>query len=348
LKFPIIQIYSKLARFNAVQFDRDHNPKIVAKNGSGFFYNYNGNIFFVTDRDYIIIEEKAFLPDSIIIHQNNLESQTKNAPLIEGIEISLYDQNEKPLWKVLPVPKNEERMLVSIPIPQDFASQRNISTESFVSAEQLPKEVFLPINKEQENSEEYSLSLPVSVGLSLADYFLYSDKSNAKKLQKKIERYYQHSYQDHVYDQENQIIDVSFKIHRKNFAQDMIEMVLVLLEKNMDGIRKLTDNQNMPSLQEKVKSEKQTRISESEDLSELLQTHFNLTRELENILYQFRDVLEPSIFDRINTVFKLMSKQDKVTGLLQLIKNESDYLVVKHLIHKILDQMGRNIGFVQS
>ena len=59
-------------------------------------------------------------------------------------------------------------------------------------------------------------------------------------------------------------------------------------------------------------------------------------KELEKIIEQFQDVLEPSVFDRIETIFKIMmTKQNKLAGLLLLIKNESDYLVIKHLIHKI-------------
>ena len=71
-------------------------------------------------------------------------------------------------------------------------------------------------------------------------------------------------------------------------------------------------------------------------------------KELAMIIEQFQDVLEPSIFDRIETMFKIMmTRQNKLAGLLPLLKNESDYLIVKHLIHKILEQLGRNIAFTQ-
>ena len=69
-------MYSKVVRFNAVQYDKNGRPRVVANAGSGFFYTYENNAYFVTDRNYVIIEEKAFLPDSIIIHQNNIERQT--------------------------------------------------------------------------------------------------------------------------------------------------------------------------------------------------------------------------------------------------------------------------------
>ena len=318
--------------------------------GSGFFYTYNDDTYFVTDRNYIIIEEKAFLPDSIIIHQNNIEWQTTRVASIEGMEISLYDKNEKPLWQILSVPEQDERrMLISIPIPQDMVQQRQMSSHesSFLATEQFPKEVFLLLEDSEQKTKsdrDVSLSIPVSVGLSLSDYFLYSDKSNEKELQRKIEKQY-NSYQNYSYDDIDDIIDVNFKIHRKSFAKDMMEMVLVLLEQNMDKVKEATKIQN---LSDHGASELGKRKKESKEISELLQTHSNLMRELEKITEQFQDVLEPSIFDRMNTIFKIMmTKQNRLAGLQLVVRNESDYLVVKHLIHKVLEQMGRNVVFVQ-
>ena len=348
-------MYGKVARFNTVQYDKSEKPRVIANAGSGFFYMHENQAYFVTDRNYVIIEEKAFLPDSIIIHQNNIEHQGKQIQSIEGMEISLYDKNERPIWHVLSEPEQDgKRILISIPIPQDIAHQRQIvSTEtSFLATEKFPKEVYLTINEDGrqkiKDDENLSLSIPIPVGLSLADYFLYSDKSNEKKLQKKIEKQHRYSYQNYNYNDVDQVIDVNFKIHRKSFAKDMVEMVLVLLEKNIDKTKKLTDGQNLKGHNESDSDKPERRRKESKEISELLQIHSNLMKELENIIEQFQDVLEPSIFDRVETIFKIMmTKQNRLAGLLLLIKNESDYLIVKHLIHKILDQMGRNIVFVQ-
>ena len=347
-------MYRKVARFNTVRYDKNKKLRVTANAGSGFFYTHENQVYFVTDRNYVIIEEKAFLPDSIIIHRNSIEWQTKHTP-IEGMEIPLYDKNEKPVWQVLPVPEQyERRVLISIPMPQEIARQRQIDSleSSFLAIEQFPKEVYLTIDdddvQEIKNDKDISLSIPVQTGLSLADYFLYSDKSNEKELQKNIEKQHRHSYHNYNYDDINQTIDVNFKIHRKNFAKDMVEMILVLLEQNMDKTKKLTDEQNLKDHNESDSEESERRRNESKEISELLQIHSNLMKELENIIEQFQDVLEPSIFDRIETIFKIMmTKQNRLAGLLLLTKNESDYLIVKHLIHKILDQMGRNIVFVQ-
>ena len=190
-----------------------------------------------------------------------------------------------------------------------------------------------------------SLSIPASIGLSLADYFFYSDKSNEKELQKEVEKKY-HSYYNHIYDEVNQIIDVDFKINRKSFAEDMIEMILVLLEQNMDSIKRIVDEQK--KLRSILEENLETARQNSKKISELMHTYLNLMKELENIMAQFQDVLEPSIFDRMQTMFKLlMTKQNRSMGLALMMKNESDYVIVKHLIHKILEQMGRNIVFVQ-
>lgn len=344
-------MYSKVARFNAVQYDHNGKANVTANAGSGFFYAYNDDTYFVTNRRYVIIEEKAFLPDSIIIHQNNIEWQTRHVTSIEGMEISLYDKNEKPLWQVLPVPdQDEERMLISIHIPQYMAQQRQIASHesSFLATEQFPKGVFLLMEDDKQKTKsdkDISLSIPVSIGLSLSDYFLYSDKSNEKELQRKIEKQFQHSYQDYIYNNIDDIIDVNLKIHRKSFAKDMMEMVLVLLEQNMDKAKEAIKIQNLSYY---GASNLEKRRKESKEISELLQIHSNLMRELEKITEQFQDVLEPSIFERMNTMFKIMTtKQNRLAGLQLLVRNESDYLVVKHLIHKVLEQMGRNIVFVQ-
>lgn len=348
MKFPIIQMYSKVARFNAIQYDKNDKPRVIANTGSGFFYTHENQAYFVTDRNYVIIEEKAFLPDSIIIHQNNIERQMQ-IPSIEGMEIPLYDKNERPVWDVLPIPDTEKRTLISISISPNLTNQTQIgiAENSFVATEQLPKEVFLSLedSAQMTGNMDMSLSIPVSTGLSLADYFFYSDKSNEKELQKKIEKKY-HPYRNYIYDDINQTIDVNFKINRKNFAEDMMEMVLVLLEQNMDKLKRVVDEQkkSQSDLEDSLEIARQ----KSKGTSELLQTHSNLMSELEKIMGQFQDVLEPSIFERMQTMFKiLMTKQNRLAGLSLLVKDESDYIIVKHLIHKILEQLGRNIVFVQ-
>ena len=344
-------MYSKVARFNAVQYAKDDKPHVTTNAGSGFFYLHGDKVYFATDRRYVIMEEKAFLPDSIVIHQNNIEWQTKNTSSVAGMEISLYDKNEKPVWQVLPFVSahDDSRMLVSIPIPQNMIDQRQLNTPEFcfIAVEQFPKEVYLSLDgKTQEiGDKDVSLSIPISAALSIADYFLYSDKSNEKQLQKKIEKQY-HAFQKYNYDDEGQIIDVDFKIHRKNFARDMIEMVLVLLEQNMDKVKEKTKTQHIQD--NEYDSDAKMRQEKSKEISSLLQIHSNLMRELEKIMRQFEDVLEPSIFDRMQTIFSIMmTKQNGLAGLSSLIRNESDYLIVKHLIHKILEQLGHNIVFVQ-
>lgn len=348
-------MYSKVARFNAVQYGKDGKPNVIPNAGSGFFYACEDQAYFVTDRSYVIIEEKAFLPDFIIIHQNSIERQTEHTPSIGGMQVSLYDKNEKPVWRVLSEPEQDEkRMLISIPIPQAIAQKQIAPAETgFLATEQFPKEVYLNIvgddgKQEIQSGKDVSLSIPVTVGLSLADYFLYSDKSNEKDLQRKIEKQYRHPYQDYDYNGISQVIKVNFNIHRKSFAKDMIEMILVLLEQNMDDLKELTDEQNLPSRSKELNANREDGGEKFKDISEFLQTHSNLTKELAKIMAQFKDVLEPSIFDRMETMFKIMmTGQNRLAGLLSLLKHESDYLIVKHLIRKILEQLGRNIVFTQ-
>ena len=242
---------------------------------------------------------------------------------VSGIEIPLYDKNERPVWQVLPhSDNNEKRTLISIPISQEISNQKQIaaSESSFLATEQLPKQVFLSLEFSQmTNNEEISLSIPISIALSLADYFLYSDKLNEKDLQNKIEKRY-NSYQNCIYDDVEQIIDVNFKINRKNFAEDMMEMILVLLEQNMDKVKEITSAQTLQEHNE-TNQELEKRRRESKEISELLQTNSNLMKEMQNITEQFQDVLEPSIFDRIDTIFKIMmTKQNSLAGLSLLVR----------------------------
>lgn len=140
-------MYGKVGQFNTVQNTKDGKPKVISNAGSGFFYLHKDKVYFATDRRYVIMEEKAFLPDSIIIYQNNIEWETKNNSSVAGMEISLYDKNEMPVWQILPFVATQDvrTMLVSIPISQTIIVQRQLCNSEFcfVSLEQFPKEVFL-------------------------------------------------------------------------------------------------------------------------------------------------------------------------------------------------------------
>ncbi|HET6458174.1 MAG TPA: hypothetical protein VFG24_04775 [Nitrosopumilaceae archaeon] len=108
LEFPIDELFRRLAKFDAIREDKD----MVIGFGVGFFYWHNDDIFFVTYRDHVIIEKKAFLPDSITLYPS---TEIKNSSR-KAITVPLYDENEKPIWRVLPT--NSEQIFVSIPIPK--------------------------------------------------------------------------------------------------------------------------------------------------------------------------------------------------------------------------------------
>ena len=290
--FSIIQMYGKVARFNAVQYGRDGRPNVTANAGSGFFYSCEDQAYFVTDRNYVIIEEKAFLPDSIIVYQNSIEQQ-RGVPSVEGMKIPLYDKNERPAWQVLSWPvQDESRVPISIPVPHGIVQGRVSPETSFLATEQLPKEVYL--NTASDDGKDVSLIIPVATGLSLADYFLYSEKSNEKELQRRIEKPYGHAYRDYDHNELDQVIEVNFNIRRKGFAKDMVEMVLVLLEQNMDRFKELRERQNLPDPVKETDPESRGDMrKEPKDVPELLQAHSKLIVELEKIMGQFQDVLEP-------------------------------------------------------
>jgi hypothetical protein len=334
--FPISLLYNKIARFNAIRYEKG-KPMVIANAGVGFVYIYDSQAYFVTGRDYVIIEEKAFLPDSITIHQNII--QIKPLSLVLGNEIPLYDNNEKPVWQVLPTTEQyENHVLIAIPISLDLKEQN--PEFCFLAAEQFPKEVFLVMDDKTENDSDLSLSIPVSTALSLADYFLYSEKTNENELQEKIEKK-GYSYQNYNYYSIEHAVDINLKIHRKYFAKDMIEMVLVLLEQNIDRLKEIMQDQ------QNDKSEDLISKTKSSEISTILQVHFKLMRELEKITEQFSDVLEPSILGRIKIMIKILITQEDVISLSHLMKNDPDYVIVKHLIRKTLEQFGNNIVFVQ-
>ncbi len=286
LEFPIDEIYRKVAKFDSIREDL----YITVGSGTGFFYWYNDEIFFVTARQHVVVEEKAYLPDSIMIY---LDSESENLhPNV--ITIPLYDKTEKPIWQVLAT--NSEQVFVSIPIPSTIFNQDH--TRYFIAVSRFPSVVSLPV-------DDIILNIPVSVCVSLAGYF-YTDLQDCKALQKTIEK------------------QGDFRINRRGFATDMIEMILVLLQHNLDRLKELEGKINFTP--EKRKNE----------MTILLAIRDNLILELKKITVQFRDVLEPSVFERIQSIFSILKDS-----------NLEDYLVVRHLIQKVLFVLGQNIVFTQ-
>lgn len=159
---------------------------------------------------------------------------------------------------------------------------------------QLPTDVLLPI-------DETMLKIPVSTCVSLANYFFYSKEEDERLIRKEIEN------------------EQRFRIYRKGFALDMLEMVLLLMEKNMVV---------MKSLEAK---------SAPQDLSDCLRTHQKLVDELAKIIRQFSDVLDPSVSERIQNLFNIVKKENFL----------QDYLVAHYLINRILSQFGNNIIYLQ-
>ncbi len=276
--FPIAEIYKKVAKINLL---RDSNKSVIGT-GTGFFYwNYNDGIYFVTKRDSIIVEEKGFLPDSVVLYPN---IEAKNFGDGNGMSLSLYDKNEKPTWRMLPGSFNEP--FVSIPVSDQIPDLE--FTDFFVATESLPSLVYLPLG-------EVSLEFQIPIAVSLADYFFYSDSENEKNFHK------------HVEDQ------VGFKINRKGFAKDMLEMVLVLVNYNMEDLEKTNKN-----------------------TEKYLNIHQGLILELNKIIRQFSDVLTPSILERIKNIFELLNQKNFL----------ADNLVIRFLINRVLQQLGNNISFI--
>ena len=274
--FPITALYKKIAK---IQLLRDDTNSIIGT-GTGFFYwNYNDGVYFATKRDSIIIEEQGFLPDSIVLHPNIEAKIFGNG---NGITLSLYDEHEKPTWRMLPSKSNEA--FVSIPVSDKVEFEFN---EYFIATNSLPSEVYLPLG-------EVSLEFQIPIAVSLADYFFYSDT--------KTEKIIHH----HVEDQ------VGFKINRKGFAKDMLEMVLMLIHYNLEDLGKSNKNAKYHKI------------------------HQGLVLELDKIIKQFSDVLIPSILGRIKSIFELLNQKNFL----------EDNLVIKFLINRVLQQLGQNIFFI--
>jgi hypothetical protein len=285
-EFPIDEIYRRMAKFDSIREDL----YITVGSGTGFFYWYNDEVSFVTSRRHVIVEEKAYLPDSIMIY---LDTEPTNLHR-DVITVPLYDKTEKPIWQVLET--NSEQIFVSIPIPKSAISQDY--THCFIAVSRFPSVVSLPV-------DDIILNIPIPVCVSLAGYF-YSDIQDCKALQKTIEK------------------QGEFKINRRGFATDMIEMILVLLQHNLDRLKKLEGKNNF------------TLGKRKDEMAILLAIRDNLILELKKITVQFRDVLEPSVFERIQSIFSILKDS-----------NLEDYLIVRHLIQKVLSVLGQNIIFTQ-
>jgi hypothetical protein len=277
--FPLDEIYRRISRFDVI--DRD----IPIGSGSGFFYWYNDSIFFATNRDNVIIEEEAFLPDYIILHTNADQKPDKTT-----ITLPLYDKKEKPIWRVFL--QEQDEVLISIPVPKiisgiDF-------TRCFLSLYHLPSRVCLQV-------DDITLTIPVSTCISLASYFFHSGSKNGKVIQKSIEK------------------QGDFKINRKGFATDMVEMVLVLLQRNLDVINELKVDQKKAG-----------------EISYYLRIHSNLINELEKIMIQFSDVLDLQIYDKVQKIFNVLKDG-----------SSDNHTIARHLIRKALMLLGQNILFTQ-
>jgi len=64
-------------------------------NATGFFYEYGGRRFLITNRHVVIDEERHHYPDtlSIRVHSNNMD-----LTINENVEIPLYNSDRSPLW----------------------------------------------------------------------------------------------------------------------------------------------------------------------------------------------------------------------------------------------------------
>lgn len=256
LDFPLVEIYKKIARFDAI--DKEGGRRVGT--GCGFFCLYNDSTYFVTKRSSLAVEEEGFLPESIILH----------IPTDSGLDtmrmiLHLYDKEEKPVWKLLL--QEPDDMLVSIPL-YDTVS-RISDAQCFLSRFAPPSLVYLPIH-------DTTLSIPIPICLSLAEYVFYSDTQNEKALRREMER------------------DGEFRINRRGLARDMVEMVLVLLQHSLDKI---------------LAAEDIGKTEEGRDaLDTLLARHGNLVSELEKIMARFSDVLEPKAFEKIQNIALILKE----------------------------------------
>lgn len=284
LEFPFKEIYRRIARFDGI--DEEKGSRISV--GCGFFCLYNDRVFFVTKRSYVAVEERGFLPESIVLHiptDSSLDT-------VETV-LQLYDKEGKPIWRMLLQEPND--VLISIPL---FDTVPMIDrAHCFLSRFAPPSLVYLPIH-------DTILSIPIPICLSLAKYVFYSDTQNEGDFRKAIE------------------IDGEFRINRRDFARDMTEMVLVLLQHSLDKLSKT----------EKLNKTEEGR----EELESCLAMHDKLVSELEKIMARFADVLESTVFEKMQNIFSILMEH----GL-------EDYLAARHLIRKVLLLLEQNILFAQ-
>lgn len=193
--FPIDDLYKRVGKINLLRNDK----KAVIGKGTGFFYRHSGSMYFATSRDSIIVEEKGFLPDTVVLYPN---MEAKNFGAKNGITLSLYDQNERPTWRMLP----SRESFVAIPIPS--TELRGTFVKYFDSLERLPSRVHLPLG-------DVSLEFQISTAIAVANYFFYADSKSQKAIHMHIE---------------NQL---GFNIDRKGFVKDMLEMTLRLMDCNL-------------------------------------------------------------------------------------------------------------------
>ena len=170
-------------------------------------------------------------------------------------------------------------------------------TQCFLSRFAPPSLVYLPMY-------DTTLSIPIPICLSLTEYVFYSDTQNEHAFRNAVER------------------DGEFRINRRGFARDMAEMILVLLQHNLD---KLSETEKLNKTD-----------GGREELESYLAMHDKLVSELENIMTRFSDVLEPTVFEKMQNIFSILMGHSL-----------EDYLAARHLIRKVLLLLGSNILFAQ-
>ncbi len=128
---------------------RDHEVFAVSqvrfkKNGktlescsaTGFFYEQDDKLYFITNQHVVIDEEKCFVPDEIIL---NLHKKIGNSV---GFPIKLYDSSRKPLWLEHPTYHNDVDV-VAIPVDKNRMTEFHI--ESFSKDFCLPRNRYVSI-----------------------------------------------------------------------------------------------------------------------------------------------------------------------------------------------------------
>ncbi|NLX38119.1 MAG: hypothetical protein GXY73_01195 [Methanothrix sp.] len=135
-------------------------------NATGFFYSYDGQIYFITNRHVVIDEEVGYYPErlNLKLHKDR-KDLTKNRPY----KICLYDDDKndekKPLW--LEHPQNRDRNidlidLVALPIEKNTIGEFYI--EPFQNDKDLlPETEDLILSGVHGKIEGYSIWVPLQV-----------------------------------------------------------------------------------------------------------------------------------------------------------------------------------------